>query len=383
MRAVEIPAGAGSQHPPLPLRSRAGSFAALFLLLSCLHPLPGTAQATGGWSFQDDAFTDLWFHGLAMVGLHGQGAAPLYDPAYAAAVRSERARAGLPPTRLEGDRGTLLRSFQGDEAFDVLHFVPLYVAGAGREEALRALRAVAAAPAGEPGVTGPARLGAQVVARLLPDAPRRRALGAFLDALDEEWREVVAPRRAKEPRTSVQLLADAWTDGWAAPLAGFLEAEGLREGTVFAVPALGSEGRFLARSPVGDRPLVVVGAPAGASEDAVLGALLRELCYPAVRRAMAPFEDRFDDRRSASRASDLAATRCGELLLERNAPERLAAYRTRFGLPVGGMGPGFLSSSGTVPGAAAWEGRLESALRRELKLDSDGTRAPARPVWRR
>ena len=148
------------------------------------------------------------------------------------------------------------------------------------------------------------------------------------------------------------------------------------------VPALGTEGRFLERGPSSAQPLVAVGIPHQGGTSAALSSLLRELCYPAVRRAFAPFEGRFADRRDAARASDLAATRCGELLLERRAPEQVAAYRARFGISASGMGPGFLSASGTLPGVAAWEGQLQTALLRELNLDSDEVRATAPPVGR-
>ena len=108
----------------------------------------------------------------------------------------------------------------------------------------------------------------------------------------------------------------------------------------------------------GGHPLVAVGlVPAGAGLDAALSSLVREMCYPAVRRAFGPFEGRFQDRIDASRASDLAATRCGELLLEEHAPDKVAVYRARFGLPRKGSGPSFLSTPGNLTGVAAWEGR--------------------------
>lgn len=386
MRAVGIQAGAGIHHPPLPQRSRAGSSAALALLVLSfvLVRSPVSAQGPGGWAFQDDAFADLWFHGLAVVGFHGDGAAPLYDPGYADAVR--RARAGEAATLLEARRGALLDAFRSDPAFEVLHFVPLYLAGVGREGALRALRAVADAPRGVPASEAAARLGVQVVAGLLPTPAQRRTLGIFLEALDGEWSRVVEPRRATGwPESAARLarLQAEWAGAWAAPLRPFLSAEGTLAGTVFLVPALGREGRFLERGPLDPRPLVVVGIDGDGDPTAALSSLVRELCYPAVRRAFAPFEGRLRDRAGASRASDLTATRCGELLLERHAPARLVNYRARFGISTGGMGPGFLSASGAVPDAATWEGRLEEALLRELHLLTDGARTTIPPVGRK
>jgi len=129
--------------------------------------------------------------------------------------------------------------------------------------------------------------------------------------------------------------------------------------------------------------VVALGQPTeDVSTDAVLSSLVRELCYPAVRRAMAPFEARLETRVEASRVSDLAATRCGELLLEQHAPTQVAAFRTRFGIPQSGTGRGFLSASGQVPGAAAIEDQLQAALSRELNIHQDGARADALPVGR-
>ena len=140
--------------------------------MTLFAPAPSGAQVAGGWSFQDDAFAELWFHGLAVIGLHGFGTLPLYDPTYALAVREERAGAGLAPTPLERQRATFLAAFQGDDAFEVVHFVPLYLAGADPEAALRALRTVAALPPGTPDTEGATRLGAP---RAVASGPARAA----------------------------------------------------------------------------------------------------------------------------------------------------------------------------------------------------------------
>lgn len=350
-------------------------------------PTPLAAQTPQRWTFQDDAFADLWFHGLAVVGFYGFGPLPLYDPGYGRAVRQERNAAGLPSTLLERDRQSLLESFRRDDAFELFHFLPLYFHGAGRTASLSALKALAATRRGAPDTPEAARFGTTVVAGLLVDTGERRVLGTYVGDLDQEWRDVVAPRRARDSASRDRRLAtlqQAWNEEWAPALAPFLESEGLSGGTVVVVPALGAEGRFLDRDPGGSAgPLVILGAPAGDETGAAtLSSLVRELCYPTVRRVFASFEARFDDRIEASRASDLTATRCGELLLERRAPAQVPAYRARFGLPARGMGRAFLSAFGHVPGAAAWEGDLERALLRELNLEPDGARLPAPPVRR-
>ncbi|MGD8321063.1 MAG: hypothetical protein PVJ02_11420, partial [Gemmatimonadota bacterium] len=348
--------------------------------------LAGAATVAGQsrqrWTFGDDAFADLWFHGLAVVGFYGFGPFPLYDPDYALAAAAERRADGTRETPLELRRGDFRGSFQRDEAFEILHFVPLYFAGRDPREALRSLSAVASLAPGTLPQEGDAA--ATAVASVLTRADERRTLGDFVRALDEEWTRVVLPRRTENAAGNRQRLLEIrhrWTSVWAPALTDFLSREGFQEGSVVVVPALGAEGRFLDRNPAGTPgPLVVVGDPGeAAGTDAALSSLVRELCYPAVRRAFAPFEGRVSDRVAASRASDLTATRCGELLLEARAPAQVAAYRARFDLPPGGAGRAFLSASGDIPGAAAWEGTLEEALLRELNLDPDaaGVRTPS------
>ena len=389
MRAVGVISGAIPVSSVLPKRLRAAT--ALACLAFVCSVTPAAAQSSVAWSFSDDAFSDLWFHGLAVVGYHGFGTAPLYDPEYALAARRDRAEAGLGATTLERQRATFLGAFQGDDAYEVFHFVPLYFAGAGREAAMRVLKEVASGARGLPETPGsPTYLGREVVSGLLREPHQRRILGLFVQALEEEWTTVVEPRRAKraaEIGTTLARLRGAWVDEWAATLSPFLTREGLAGGAVHVAPGLGIEGRFLERDPSGRAPVVAVGlatagADAAAPVDGALASLLRELCYPAVRRAFRSFEGRFEDRVAAARASDLAATRCGELLLERYLPAKTAAYRTRFRLPAQGMGSGFLSASGGTPGVAAWEGQLEKALLRELNFDSDEVRAAALPVGR-
>lgn len=349
---------------------------------------PGSSQSTRSWTFEDDAFADLWFHGLAVVGFYGFGPLPLYDPDYAAATRGEPGPGTPAPTSLERDRRELLKRFQGDDAFEVLHFLPLYFHGAGRGPSMAALEAFSTGSRTTPETSAPTRFGGSVVAEFLEGVGERKVLGTFVQDLKEEWGAVVAPRRTRDRDEWARRLTDvrtAWEKEWAPTLAGFLEAEGFTSGTVVAVPGLGPEGRFLERDPAGaPGPLVVLGVPekdGGAA--AALSSLVRELCYPVVRRAFASFEARLKDRVDASRASDLTATRCGELLLERRAPAQVPAYRARFGLPPQGNGRAFLSASGRLPGAAAWEGALDDALLRELKLEPDSGGAHAPPVRRR
>ncbi|MFQ5538143.1 MAG: hypothetical protein ACE5GJ_11925 [Gemmatimonadota bacterium] len=328
----------------------------------------------------DDAFADLWFHGLAMVGYFGFGPMPLYDPGYANRMRRERAAAGTGPTTLEQASARFLTTFQSDEAFEVLHFVPLYFRGAGRSEALEALRAVARAGEGIPALDGPGRAGAAAVAAVLTRPDQRRVLGEFLAALEGEWRTVVQPRRMRDAQRRghlIQALQSRWDEAYARRLAPYLSREGLTVGTVIVVPGLSREGRFLHGDPQRRDWSVVAAGIHGEGEAAVEGTLssvVRELCFPVVRRAIAAFESRLPDRPTASRVNDLAATRCGELLIEDAAPELAAAYRDRFGIPPGGSAGKFLSTSRLSAGVAALESSLDTAIQRELNRNPDGRR---------
>jgi len=364
---------------------------AIVIVLATAPPVTAqsrTQASNAGWHFEDDSFADLWFHGLAVVGYFGFGPMPLYDPGYVLQARQDRAAQGLQATALETQRARFLGAFSGDDAFEILHFLPAYFRGAGRSSAMQALASVARTPSGMPAVTDElARVGTAVVAQVLTTPAQRETLLSFVEILDEEWRTVVEPRRTRFASEREGLLAELtarWQDAYAAPLASFLEAEELSQGTAMLAAGLGAEGRFVPPSgPLARGPVVALSQPtADIPVDAVLSSLVRELCYPAVRRAFLPFEARFGTRVEASRVSDLAATRCGELLLEQHAPTQVAAFRTRFGIPQSGTGRGFLSASGQSAGAAAFEGQLEEALTRELNIHQDGARADALPVGR-
>ncbi|MCG6955907.1 MAG: hypothetical protein LJF04_07940, partial [Gemmatimonadetes bacterium] len=210
--------------------SRAGAahrlLTAALLAWIVAPPAPVAAQASRGWTFEGDAFADLWFHGLAVTGFYGFGPFPLYDPAYAAAVRRQDREAGSPPTALEKDRRDLLTSFQSSDLFEVLHFVPLYFHGASRRETLGALRAIAATSRGSPEASSTTRFGVSVVAQLIPEERDRRTLGRFVDDLGEEWDSVVGPRRADDGDVRARRLQEVqsvWDTLWAPALAGFLE----------------------------------------------------------------------------------------------------------------------------------------------------------------
>jgi hypothetical protein len=347
---------------------------AIAAALSGALPVAGTGQVDTEWSFGTDPFAELWYHGLAMVGFEGFGRVPLYDAEYTWAVVSERRAAAVEATTLERERGSLREALSRDPAFEVLHFVPLYLTDAPIDVALDALQGLG----GESGRRVDARIAREVdaLARVLREPEQRRTVARFVQALRAE-RSYLPARAAADLESTARGVRTLWGTSVQGSLGDFLEREGFSTGRVMLTPALGPEGRVLERD---HAPVVVVGASAETEPSSVVGAVVRELCFPAVRRALSPYEAWFDDRATVSDVSDQAATRCGALLLETHAPELMASYKNRFGGAASEAA--FLSAAGFAPGAAALEQQLDQALRRELELDSGSNRATSGPAGR-
>jgi hypothetical protein len=278
-------------------------------------------------------FADLWYHGLAVVGFHGFGPHPLYDAAYGREAARRR-----PEGMLAVQAARFLTEFEKDPAFEVFHFVPVYFANAGALEALQALRQVASARGDTPhGPSESVHLGMDVVANILATTAQRETLGAFVEALEREWAtglrdELGAAEQVRGERFLA--LEERWQRIYLPALRPYLSEHGLERGWIVPTPALGLEGRFFGGDPDNaDDNVVIVGlADGSANVDETLAPVVRELCFPAVRQAFEQVRTRYADRVAASRASDAAATRCGELLLEARLPAALDAYRSRFRL---------------------------------------------------
>ena len=277
---------------------------------------PAVARGDAVWQVGDDAFADLWFHCLAVIGYEGAGPLPLYDHDYAAALRSSG------QSTLANDATSLRRRLQSDSSFELLHFLPLYFAGREPSAILDALRRVASD--GDRAAVRRSSIDdiAARIALSLPTRDQRATLLAIIDAAETDWRSVVGRRRAAT--TAARTLANGrveaeWTTRFVPGLSGYFDRLGVRRGTILVSPAVGPEGRVLELAD--GEIIVVVGAWRSADPLAPQLAAVRELTFPLVRSAA---------RATDERASDIAATRAGALLLAATVPQLAERYRELF-----------------------------------------------------
>ncbi|MEZ4416710.1 MAG: hypothetical protein R3E10_13260 [Gemmatimonadota bacterium] len=321
---------AGAPRVPLPWPRIAALALALLIPAAPLRAGAPTEPPPRTWSFQRSLFADLWFGALATLGFDGSAEQPLYAPGFAERIRKHKARLRLLPTPLDRDAASLGTLLADDAAFEVLHFVPLYVDATNPNDGLDALEALCRPQ--QP----PSSLGLMALASVLSSRDQREVLCRLVSDVREEWRVLDAFYEGLLGVGASAVLEDTWTSTYAGPLAEHLQTWGVSGGRAVVSPALGVEGRFFAGRPDDATDTrVMVGAPAAPGGEALgeaLGALVRELCFPAVRAAFATLELEFTDRAVASRESDAAATRCGESLLARHLPAGLEDYRRRFGL---------------------------------------------------
>ena len=288
----------------------------------------------GSWRVLPLPHVDLWYHGLAVTGFDGSGPDPLYDPSYRARVREVKQELGVYPSALDRGSPGFSAAFQADNAFELLHFVPLYFASAGPDRMLAALTQVA--ETGNATVEDPvAQFGAGIVAQLLPEERQLDALLDFTRALSEEWAtwfEDAWTRSVLDRRVDLAALQSVWDQRFAGPLSPYLERHQLDQGALIVSPQVGLEGRVFAGSPADrtDNLVVVHLPPPGDRLEATLHYAVRELCFPAARLALDAAGPMPADRLAASARSTRAAVRCGELLLEELAPAEVAAYRRSF-----------------------------------------------------
>jgi len=315
--------------------------AALTVAISTLIlPAPVEAQESNGqWALGADAVVDLWFHGLAMSGVQTGAGLPLYDLRYRGRFVAARQAAGAEATPLEAAAAEVQGAMRSDPAFEVLHFVPLYFPGVGGDQLIAALRQVASSDDPLPSIHDPmARFGATAVAGILHTPTQRRALGRYLDLLEAERASFYSQFAAELHRgfqAEAPQLQTRWNQEVASALWPYLIRYSLERGRLTVSPTLGLDGRILEgdRSNPWDNQLVVgwnpdhLSDPDGALFADLVSRSARELCFPAVRRAMNSAGISPSDPAQGAEISGRAATRCGDLLLNQYLPAYGPDYR--------------------------------------------------------
>lgn len=281
-----------------------------------------------GWIVASDATTDLWFHALAVLGVDGPGTLPFYDTRYAQRVSDEKARRGIAPSRLDRDAARLRRTIMADSAFELLHFLPLYLDRMSPEDLPRFLRDAAA--------QRPSALVSEEVARAvrssLSSSAQRAVLGDLADAIEDEWttfsRNATAARAAGDGARRRALQA-RWDEAFAPQFAEVFRAMGLSRGVLLVSPALGTEGRVVNLGSAGVI-LAVSDWRDSPTPDAPLLAAIRELCFPLLHHvAEIDGGAKVHAARSAEESSR-AAVRCGAQLVDARMPTAGGEYRALF-----------------------------------------------------
>ncbi|MBX3174464.1 MAG: hypothetical protein KF709_08615 [Gemmatimonadaceae bacterium] len=330
--------------------------ATLFRLLLLLGPLAVAAQgaqptrqapadrsagSAAAWQVAAPDAANAWFDLLATLRVSGPAAFPL---------------TASPRPGVAADPG-LARTLADTRESEVLHFVPLYHPSGDRAAMAAALRIAAAdASAPEPRAT----LVVAALRRAMSAPLRQRALPALANALER----VALP--AADPRL-LPTLQQSLDNEFLPALAAWLSAERLDAGQLIIAAGIGPEGRLFAGTADRRDNIVAVGLFADDPDaEAPLLAFVREVCYPAVTRAVQA--ERIDGpAASVARRSGVAAVRCGASLLDARLPARAERYRA-FWLRQAGVRSAGADVAGAFhrafPEDAALAPHLERALRR-------------------
>jgi hypothetical protein len=279
------------------------------------------------WIVASDATTDLLFHSLAVLGVNGPGTLPFYDTRYAQRVSDEKARRGIAPSRLDRDAARLRRAIMADSAFELLHFLPLYLDRMSPEDLPRFLRHAAANPT----ALAPEEM-VRVVRSSLPSSAQRAVLADLADAIDDEWATFsrgAAALRAAADGARRRALQARWDEIFAPRFDEVFRASGVSRGVLLISPALGAEGR-VANLRAAGVILAVSDWSGGRTPDAPLLAAIRELCFPLLQH-VAEIDDgaKAHAARSAEESSR-AAVRCGAQLVDARMPSAAGEYRALF-----------------------------------------------------
>jgi hypothetical protein len=307
---------------------------------------------------------------MALVDPVGSGPNPLYDPGYPAEVLRAKQALSVAPTSLDKRLDHFREVFRADPAFEVLHFLPLYFAQAGRTEVFSALYLLAGAEEGIPRVpSARTTFGIAAVGSVLTEPGQRKALGEFVQALAEEWDSFFQAwwLEGAEERAAVEsALRTSWQQGFKPVLEPLLKDLGMEGGTAAMAPAIGVEGRIFAGSPriPGDNVLVIAAPSSPESATAAVYSMLREISFPLVRQAMEQVEGASgggDERQAVQ-----AAVRAGALILEAHRPDEVSNYQRFFLSQAGLSAPGGADLRVAFEEAYSLDVGLERALREEV-----------------
>lgn len=272
---------------------------------------------------------DLWYHGLATIGVEDEQSLPKYNPDYAAEMSRIKRDLGVFPTALDSTSDYFRSQLESLEEVDFFDMAPLYFPTSTPEEMLSALEAVADRRAYQrvrldPGI----RVGAIMAADAFQNSRARTVLKRFVTTLQREWdifygdywrTSIVADSAGRA------VLDEFWATTVAPRVHGFLERLRLDAGDIVVSPAVGPEGRLWQGNPqVRDDNQVVVWLPSDAGPRDAAYNVIKEVCYALVDRML---EDLVDDRDELPQARTNAAVRCGALVLDFYAPILSAGYR--------------------------------------------------------
>jgi len=262
------------------------AFASMWLFA----PESGNAQvlqvttSDSSWIVASAAHVDLWYHGLATLGLEDEGALTLYDPDYAKTMTEEKRRRGLYPTRLDEIGSRLAHDIARWIPGDIVHFVPLYFSTSGLAEMFEALQDVVASGTRR---RQSIQRGAVVMSFVLTSPRARGALSRFISALEDEW-DVFYEEYWRESLplrlTQIQAVQSVWDQHFASRLEPFLSDNNLQHGILMVTPILGFEGRIVSDGDVRVASAVTILDPPQRAELSAL-LLLKELCYLAIEDA--------------------------------------------------------------------------------------------------
>jgi hypothetical protein len=279
------------------------------------------------WIVAGDESADLWFHSLATLGITGPGSLPFYDARYARTIADEKVRRGIAPSSLDRNRARLARTIMTDSAFELLHFLPLYLRASSPGDLVRQVRRIARD--NDAGRT-PRDIERAVRSALSSDSERAILL-ELADAIDDEsrtFRTAYAATRARADTAHrrARALQARW-DGFFAPrLADVFQAMGVSHGELLISPGLGAEGRVVN---IGNGGLTIaVSTWDGSPLDAPLLAAIREMCFPLLRQLWKI--DRTTHAARGAEESSEAAVRCGAQLVDSLVPAGATPYRALF-----------------------------------------------------